>query len=816
MSIIYELMNPHFEDIVKMFSKNKPIFEFSSNEIINELKIIAIDEIIKKYSIYSGKHLYNHLLELKNTLNNLIENMTNDIKTNNKIKDKTILNAFIAEMYVTNNIISDMLFEYSKNKKINFIDYLNNIKKSITDPTNKRKRTDDDNENKLKNRKKEYDDNDDSDNENKLKNRKKEYDDNDDNDESDDEDDDDEDDILDDDDDIFDKYSTLDKNVNMKQKENKDFVDEIMKATSNDSNKKLIEFFSKLKNDDKTNILKQFKEINKENVSEKPLLFKFLAMNLPLKDKSYIVQKYLTLCSGGSTKLKYWIDSVVKIPFGINIGIDVKNIKTNKIKLFLDKLKDTMDKAVYGHNEAKRHIIQIMGQQIKNSESKGINLGIYGPPGNGKTSLIKDGISKAMERPFVFISLGGATDASFLEGHSYTYEGSICGRIAQGIIDSKCMNPIIYFDELDKISQCHKGREITNILVHLIDPAQNSHFRDKYFNNLEFDLSKVTFIFSYNDPNLVDRILMDRITQVETKYLIENQKIHIAQKYLLPEITKEIGFNINNMIFSDEIISKIINKYTNEGGVRKLKNILYYILREINIYNLTKTKLNNNLIKFPLTFTEELLLEILKNKKGINPEKIHLENSCGIINGMYATDLGIGGVMPIQVLWTPGEKPFEIKATGNLQLVIKESTEVAATLSFNLLTKEEQDLYIQEWKINPRAIHIHCPDGAVPKDGPSAGTALTVAIYSLLTNKKIKNDIAITGEINLQGHITAIGGLESKLQGAKKAGIKFALYPKENEKDIIEIKERNPTLIDDNLKVQAIEKIEEAIYYSII
>ncbi len=893
------------------------------------------------------------------------------------------------------------------------------------------------------------------------------------------------------------------------QKENKDFVEELLKATGTDSNSKLIDFYSKLTQNEKTDTLNKFKEINKENLTDAPLLFKFLSMDLPIKDKSYIIQKYLTLCAGGSTKLKAWIDSVVKIPFGINVGVDIKNMKSHKIKHFLDKLKETMDKAVYGHDEAKKHIIQIMGQQIKNPNVKGINLGIYGPPGNGKcfaldtpilmydgtikkvqdveindivmgddstprnvlslgrgedemyeilsnkgesytvnsehilclktsrlnkirqknnkysveyfnttelkqnyklfdtfneakeylnnvsnnnilditvkdylklpqyikyklqgykvsvdfkktdvvssllvlnncipaeyllndkesrlklleviidadgyynekmkkfelthkskkfsddilflvrslgfvvyqnilkkpssddyyrleihsstaqiknqyeyninhpnilnnsfrviskgkgnyygftldgnhrfllgnftvthnTTLIKEGIAKSMDRPFVFISLGGATDGSFLEGHSYTYEGSICGRIAQGIIDSKCMNPIIYFDELDKISTCHKGREITNLLVHLIDPAQNSHFRDKYFNGIDFDLSKVTFIFSYNDPSLVDRILMDRITQVETKYLIESQKIHITNNYLLPELVKELNFNINDIEFSDKLISNIINKYTNEGGVRKLKSILYYILRELNICNLTKTKLKDDIIKFPLKINEELLLEVLKNKKEVIPEKIHSENSCGIINGMYATELGIGGVMPIQVLWTPGEKMFEIKATGNLQLVIKESTSVAATLAFNLLSKEDQDKYIQDWKTNPRAIHIHCPDGSVQKDGPSAGTALTVAIYSLLTNRRIKNDIAITGEINLQGFVTAIGGLESKLQGAKRAGVKFALYPKENEKDIIEIKERKPSLIDENFKVQSIEKIEEAIKYSIL
>jgi len=231
---------------------------------------------------------------------------------------------------------------------------------------------------------------------------------------------------------------------------------------------------------------------------------------------------------------------------------------------------------------------------------------------------------------------------------------------------------------------------------------------------------------------------------------------------------------------------------------------------------LINNKINNKLIKFPFNITNEILNDILKNKKEITIEKIHDTNCCGVINGMYATDLGTGGIMPIQILWIPSEKPFEIKATGNLQLVIKESIEVASTLAFNLLSKKEQDNYIKEWKKSPRGLHIHCPDGSVPKDGPSAGTALTVAIYSLLTNKKIKNNIAITGEINLQGYVTAIGGLESKLQGAKNAGIKFALYPKENEKDIMEIKIRNPTLIDDNLIVQSIDKIDDALKYALL
>jgi hypothetical protein len=307
----------------------------------------------------------------------------------------------------------------------------------------------------------------------------------------------------------------------------------------------------------------------------------------------------LSSSTNGSSKLKSWIEAVLTLPFGKYTGLDFKTIKPNYVKTFLDNLQKIMDSAVWGHEEPKRQIIQIIGQQIRNPTSKGNVIGIWGPAGNGKTSLIKEGIAKAMNRPFIFISLGGASDASFLEGHSYTYEGSIYGRIANGLIECGSMNPIIYFDELDKISKTHKGQEITNLLVHLTDPVQNNHFRDKYFHNIDLDLSRATFIFSYNDPSLVDPILSDRITQIETKFLLLNQKIHIGSNYLLSAILKEVGLQEKDIIINDELLQIIITEYTREGGVRKLKSILYNIVRELNIANLTKSKLNNNTINFP-------------------------------------------------------------------------------------------------------------------------------------------------------------------------------------------------------------------------
>ena len=427
------------------------------------------------------------------------------------------------------------------------------------------------------------------------------------------------------------------------------------------------------------------------------------------------------------------------------------------------------------------------------------------------TSLIKEGIAKAMDKPFVFISLGGATDSSFLEGHSYTYEGSIYGRIANGLITSKCMDPIIYFDELDKISKSHKGEEITNLLVHLTDPVQNSHFRDKYFHGIDIDLSRATMIFSFNDPHNVNPILMDRITTVETKYLMISQKIHIATNYILPEMIKDMGLEPNDINMTDDTIRHIVNTYTNEGGVRKLKSILYNICRELNLANLIKGTIDDQKVKFPFTVEPTHLKSLLKHKMEISHDKVHLDDKPGIVNGLWANSLGQGGILSIETMLVPSASALSVKATGHLEKVIKESTEVATSLAWNYLPDNLKTKLLTEWKDRPMGIHIHCPDGATPKDGPSAGAALTIALYSLLTGRKIKHDIAMTGEINLEGKVTAIGGLEEKLEGAKRAGVKLVLYPKENQKHIDKIRERNVSLIGEDFQVIPIESFDDVM-----
>jgi ATP-dependent Lon protease len=230
----------------------------------------------------------------------------------------------------------------------------------------------------------------------------------------------------------------------------------------------------------------------------------------------------------------------------------------------------------------------------------------------------------------------------------------------------------------------------------------------------------------------------------------------------------------------------------------------------------SNSKIDNKLVTFPFEIKKEHLKLLLKHKMEVDPDKIHDKPKCGIVNGLYAGSLGVGGVLPIEVVWVPAQNPLQLKATGHLEKVIKESTEVACSLAWNYLSENEKDKFLEFWKTKPMGFHIHCPEGAVPKDGPSAGAALTLALYSLLTNRKIRNDVAMTGEINLQGQVMAIGGLEEKLEGAKRAGVKLALVPKENKKHLDKIYERNVSLFDSSFRVEIIECFEDVIKHALL
>ena len=285
----------------------------------------------------------------------------------------------------------------------------------------------------------------------------------------------------------------------------------------------------------------------------------------------------------------------------------------------MEKSIATLDSAVYGLHDAKMQIMQLIGQWIVNPDAFGSAIAIKGPMGTGKTTLVKEGISKILNRPFALIALGGATDASVLEGHGYTYEGSTWGKIVDILIQTKSSNPIIYFDELDKISDTPKGEEIVGILTHLIDATQNGNFHDKYFSEIDFDLSKALFIFSYNDESKVNPILLDRMYKIATKGYDTKEKKIIVNNYLQPTVCQQINFETDNIVIKDDTLEHIIEKYTcQEDGVRNLKRCLEIIYTKLNLFRLMKPestlfKDEKSLkVEFPFTVTSEIVEKLLK------------------------------------------------------------------------------------------------------------------------------------------------------------------------------------------------------------
>lgn len=481
----------------------------------------------------------------------------------------------------------------------------------------------------------------------------------------------------------------------------------------------------------------------------------------------------------------------------------------------IDDVNESLEKSVHGHINAKRQLQRIIGQWI-NGEQKGYCFGFEGPPGVGKTSLAKKGLAECLkdsdgnERPFAFIPIGGSSNGSTLCGHNYTYVGSTWGRIVDILMEKKCMNPIIFIDELDKVSRSEHGKEIIGILTHLIDSTQNESFQDKYFNGIDLDLSKALFIFSYNSPELIDKILLDRIHRVKFDNLSIEDKQVIARKYLLPEIYKKIGLN-DCVVFTDDIIQFIIETYTYEPGVRKLKEILFEILSEINLEILQNT---TKQLPIEMTLTKELIKnKYLKDRHEISFAKIHDSPTAGLVTGLWANSLGKGGIIPIECIYYPSSTPLDFKLTGLQGDVMKESMNVSKSLAWKLTSTKNQEKLLKKFaRSKLQGIHIHCPEGATPKDGPSAGTAITVAIYSLLNNLKVKNDLALTGEINLQGKVSMIGGLKLKILGGIKAGVKTFLYPKDNHKDFKKFmdKYREKPLIE-GISFHAVETIQQVL-----
>lgn len=395
-----------------------------------------------------------------------------------------------------------------------------------------------------------------------------------------------------------------------------------------------VDYFKKnLSNKQQLQVMEDLEEINKHINVDKPYRLALLDSEMAPNFKAIAMQRLNVLRSMDQTdpeyyKIKNWVDTFMRIPFGIynSLSISMKD-GLDVSHEFITNAKKTLDECVYGLDDAKMQIMQLAGQWITNPGALGTAIAIKGPMGTGKTTLVKEGISKILGREFSFIALGGTGDASFLEGHSYTYEGSSWGKIVQILIDSKCMNPIIFFDELDKLSETPKGDEINGILTHLTDTTQNSEFHDKYFSEVNFDLSKCLFIFSYNDESKVNPILRDRMYRIQTKGYETKEKLIIARKHLLPKIIEQVNFSEDDIIIPDEVISYIAStpELTNkESGVRNLKRCLEIIYTKLNLFRLVKSEsdiFSKELkmeVKFPFTVEIDHVKKLINTNSDVN------------------------------------------------------------------------------------------------------------------------------------------------------------------------------------------------------
>jgi len=586
----------------------------------------------------------------------------------------------------------------------------------------------------------------------------------------------------------------------------KKYIKEIKLSSSLLQKNKIINY---LTSGNKSDLINNIISINNYNTE------KIIYLN---KNKKDLINEIINFTKNPNNN---FILQKLKIPNENNPEINniITQIEDNFLTIsnYMNNIRNILDESIYGHDKAKQQIEKIIAQWV-NGEQEGYCFGFEGPPGVGKTSLAKKGISNCLKddnnitRPFSFIQIGGDSNGSTLQGHNYTYVGSTWGIITQILIDNKCMNPIIFIDEVDKISKTENGKELIGILTHLLDPTQNDVFQDKYFNGIDLDLSKALFILSYNDVSSIDKILLDRIHRIKFDILSIEDKIIISNKHLIPEICKKMGFNspVDDIIKIDnEVLKFIIENYTFEAGVRKLKEKLFEIIGEINL-DLLKEHSNN--IELPINISiQDIKNKYFRDKPEIIIKQIYNTNCIGLVNGMWANNSGQGGTLQINAKFFPSNRFMELKLTGLQEKVMQESMHVSQTLAWNLTNihrqNELREIYDNKYKYG---IHIHVGDGSISKDGPSGGTAITVVIYSILNDRLIKNNIALTGEIDLNGSVNQIGGLDLKILGSIKSGINEFIFPNENIKDYNNFLDKyKDNEIIKNVKFHPVNNIQE-------
>ncbi len=566
--------------------------------------------------------------------------------------------------------------------------------------------------------------------------------------------------------------------------------------------------------------LEKIKELTTDDVDYKKQLI--TNKNIPSAVKSLTLEKIEEMKSFNNEYYKQltFVKHILNYPWTSSADDTFYQSISNdpeKSSAYLNDIEDKLKKLSYGHDEAKKSLLQTIGKWISNPTSQGTSFGLVGPPGVGKTLLAKS-VSKALGIPFAEITLGGQNDGEILHGHGYTYSGSQPGLIIKKMVEMGKSRCVLYFDELDKACSKHGSiNEITSILIHLTDPNMNKTFQDRFFQGVDFPLDKVIMIFSYNDSNLVDPILLDRLKQIEVNAYTTSDKIKIVKEFIIPEIAESVGLINEPWIkIKDDLIEWIIENYTNEAGVRSIKRKIEQIFLTLNLDKIyQRGDFANKKLK---EITKEIIIRILDKPKNDNAI-IHDVSSIGIISGLYATANGDGGIIPIQIFnnFSPNSNSYEIKLTGKQGDVMKESVYCSLTAAIDYIRrninkfswiKNIDDHMLNNFKYG---FHVHAPSTSTPKDGPSAGCAFTSAFISRILGKPIKNTIAMTGEVELTGKITKIGGLNFKLIGAKRAGVKLVFVPKENIKDIEEIKNKYPNLINDEFQVKFFEYIDEII-----
>ncbi len=488
--------------------------------------------------------------------------------------------------------------------------------------------------------------------------------------------------------------------------------------------------------------------------------------------------------SAEATVVRNYLDWIIGVPWS----------KRTKVKKDIREAKKILDQDHYGLEKVKERMLEYLAVQQRTNKVKGPILCLVGPPGVGKTSLGQS-IAKATNRNFVRVSLGGVRDESEIRGHRRTYIGAMPGKIIQGMKKAKSSNPLFLLDEIDKLGADWRG-DPSAALLEVLDPEQNSKFNDHYL-ELDYDLSDVMFICTANTLNM-PRPLLDRMEIIRLSGYMEDEKLQIVRQHLLKKQMKSAGLKPAEFTINDEALRHLIRYYTQEAGVRNLEREIANLCRKAIKEILMKGK--DKIVVTPRNLDK--YAGIRKFRYG----EVETENKIGVVNGLAYTEFG-GDILSIEAVTMPG-KDGKVSTTGNLKEVMKESITVAEML----IKSRAARLGIDYKRLNETNIHVHVPEGATPKDGPSAGAAMTTAIVSALTGIEVHRDLAMTGEVNLRGYVTAIGGLKEKLLAASRSGINKVLIPQENAKDLPEI----PDKIKKALEIVTVSTIEEVLKHALV